>query len=120
MTPMTPAIVIPGSSPNAASTDGKSRVRVAVSHAVAADKTPWLATVAPRESPRAAAAAPRLPVPTRDQTDVAQPLPATMPTPNITPPTIEAAGVTSGSERVRTPNAARPLTVSNRKPRAAR
>src|SRR5918996_1860805 len=105
ITPSSNAIVVQRGSAIAASTDGARPTRVLVSRSLTESSGPWLAAVAPRASPSAVAPAPRLPAPTRDQTEVAQPLPATMPTPNTRPPTTAAAGVTGGSGRGRGPAA---------------
>lgn len=79
-------------------------------HSVTPRSGPWAASVAPAESPSAAAAAPRLPAPARDQTEVAHPFAATIPAPKMSPPTTVATGVTGGRGTTSAPSAASPLT----------
>jgi len=68
---------------------------------------------APSAKPVRAASAPMLPVPARDQMDVAQPLARTMPIPKATPPTSAAAGAVIGNGIEITPKAAIALTTTS-------
>ena len=68
---------------------------------------------APNAKPARAATAPMLPVPARDQIDVAQPLARTMPIPKARPPSSAAASAGIGNGTEITPNAAIALTTTS-------
>lgn len=72
------------------------------SHNVTARRRPCAASSPPNANPSTAIPAPRFPVPTRDQREVAQPLAHTIPKPKITPPMIAANQVNGGIGTKRT------------------
>jgi len=81
-----------------------------VSHVVTNRKRPCAASRPPIAKPRTAIAAPRFPVPTRDQMEVAQPLAQIIPKPNIRPPTTAASHVSGGIGTTRSRASARAFT----------
>ena len=81
-----------------------------VSNSVRKRKGPYAATNPPVANPKIATPAPRFPVPTRDQIDVAQPLAHIIPKPNMRPPTTAASHVSGGTGRTRSRASARAFT----------
>jgi hypothetical protein len=67
----------------------------------------------PMANPNTAVPAPRFPVPTRDQMEVAQPLAHTIPKPNMRPPTTAASQVNGGTGTTRSRASARAFTTTS-------
>ena len=98
--------------PSAAGIDGESATGTA-SHEAKAVASGVTIAQAPSAKPARAASAPMLPVPARDQMDVAQPLARTMPIPKATPPTSAAAGAVIGNGIAIKPRAPIALTTTS-------
>ena len=98
--------------PSAAGIDGESATGTA-SHEAKAVASGVTIAHAPSAKPVRAASAPMLPVPARDQMDVAQPLASTMPIPKATPPTSAAAGAVIGNGIAIKPKAPIALTTTS-------
>ncbi len=80
------------------------------SNSVRKRKGPYAATNPPVANPKIATPAPRFPVPTRDQIDVAQPLAQIIPKPNMRPPTTAASQVSGGTGTTKSRASARAFT----------
>jgi len=81
-----------------------------VSHVVTKLKRPCAASRPPIAKPSTAIAAPRFPVPTRDQMEVAQPLAHIIPKPNRRPPTTAASHASGGTGTISNRASARAFT----------
>lgn len=107
-----PKMIPPGLIPSSVGIEAASasKNRGWVSHVVAKRKRPCAASRPPMAKPNTATAAPRFPVPTRDQMEVAQPLAHTIPKPNMRPPTTAANQVNAGTGTMRRPAPSRAFT----------
>lgn len=87
-----PAIIQAGFTFNRVGIDAAPDIETSgpVSNSVRKRKGPYAATNPPVANHKIATPAPRFPVPTRDQIEVAQPLAQIIPKPNISPPTVAA------------------------------
>ena len=72
-----------------------------INNAVMGYKTLSAASNPPTANPNTAIPAPKFPVPTRDQIEVAQPLAHIMPKPNMSPPMLAASQVKGGTGTMR-------------------
>lgn len=99
----TPAITQAGPRPNKVGIDAapESDITGRDNNIARKRKNPSAVSNPPTAKPNTAMPAPRLPVPTRDQMEVAQPLAHIMPKPNISPPTVAASQVNGGTGKMR-------------------